>query len=200
MHDPVLFSLTVLAILATPGPTNTLLATSAALAGIRRSLPLIAAELAGYLTAISILHFLLAEMLAQHGWTGSGGGTFYTVFPAVQPQPYSGFYDHAHNDYLQFAIELGLPLTLLLAGWLLWIGWLALQVMRSHDQKLERGLSFAALMALCHMALHSSVDFGLQAPANALLFLTILMLVLICHAQPAKLRRSSAATSTALER
>ncbi len=139
-------------------------------------------------------------LLAQHGWTGSGGGTFYTVFPAVQPQPYSGFYDHAHNDYLQFAIELGLPLTLLLAGWLLWIGWLALQVMRSHEQKLERGLSFAALMALCHMALHSSVDFGLQAPANALLFLTILMLVLICHAQPAKLRRSSAATSTALER
>jgi threonine/homoserine/homoserine lactone efflux protein len=72
MHDPVLFSLTVLAILATPGPTNTLLATSAALAGIRRSLPLIAAELAGYLTAISILHFLLAELLAQHGWIAMG--------------------------------------------------------------------------------------------------------------------------------
>ena len=128
-------------------------------------------------------------LLSEYGWTGTGGGTFYTVFPAMQPQAYSGFYDHAHNDYLQFAIELGVPLTLLLLVWLIWLGYLALQVMRTHDHKLERGLSFAALMALVHMALHSTVDFSLQAPANALLFLTILMLILICHAQPAKLTR-----------
>ncbi len=117
-------------------------------------------------------------LLTQHGWTGSGGGSFYTVFPAVQPQPYNGFYDHAHNDYLQFAIEIGIPLTVLLALWLALIGWRALQLMRRHDDKLTRGLSFAALMVLCHMALHCSVDFNLQAPANALLFLTVLMLVL----------------------
>ncbi len=128
-------------------------------------------------------------LLNEYGWSGSGGGTFYTVFPAMQPQAYSGFYDHAHNDYLQFAIELGVPLTMLLLAWLLWLGYLALQVMRSHDHKLERGLCFGVLMALCHMALHSTVDFSLQAPANALLFLTLLMLVLICHAGPAKLMR-----------
>jgi O-antigen ligase len=130
-------------------------------------------------------------LLGEYGWTGSGGGTFYTLFPAIQPQAYSGFYDHAHNDYLQFAIELGLPLTVLLLAWLFWLGYLALQVMRSHEHKLERGLCFGALMALCHMALHSTVDFSLQSPANALLFLTLLMLVLICHAQPAKLVRRS---------
>lgn len=134
-------------------------------------------------------------LLQQHTWLGTGGGTFYTVFPAQQPQAYSGFYDHAHNDYLQFAIELGAPMTLFLLVWLVWLGYLALQVMRTHDHKLERGLSFAALMALSHMALHSTVDFSLQAPANALLFLTILMLIVICHAQPAKLvrRRSGSA-------
>lgn len=135
-------------------------------------------------------------LLSAHAWTGSGGGTFYTVFPQVQPSAYSGFYDHAHNDYLQFAIELGIPMTSLLLIWLLWLSYLAMQVMRTHDHKLERGLSFAALMAILHMGLHSTVDFSLQAPANALLFLTILMLVLICHAQPAKLsRRRSASVS-----
>lgn len=136
-------------------------------------------------------------LLSEHAWTGSGGGTFYTIFPAVQPKAYSGFYDHAHNDYLQFAIELGIPVSGLLLAWLLWLSYLALQVMRTHDHKLERGLSFAALMALVHMALHSTVDFSLQAPANALLFLTILMLILICHAQPAKLTRRRAGSYSA---
>ncbi len=128
-------------------------------------------------------------LLSQYGMTGSGGGTFYTVFPAVQPKAYSGFYDHAHNDYLQFAIEVGLPITIMLLGWLFWLGYLALLVMRHHEHKLERGLCFAALMAMVHMGLHSTVDFSLQAPANALLFLTILMLILICHAQPLLLSR-----------
>lgn len=125
-------------------------------------------------------------LLSQYQWTGSGGGTFYTVFPAVQPQAYSGFYDHAHNDYLQFAIELGIPLTALLMLWMLAFAVAAFQVMRQHDNKLERGLAFACLMALLHMALHCTVDFNLQAPANALLLLTILMMALWSFAQPAK--------------
>lgn len=66
MQDPLLFSLTVLAVLATPGPTNTLLATSSSLVGVRRSLPLIPAELAGYLIAIGVLHTLLGGLLSAH--------------------------------------------------------------------------------------------------------------------------------------
>ncbi len=125
-------------------------------------------------------------LLAQHGWTGSGGGTFYTVFPAVQPAPYGGFYDHAHNDYLQFAIELGVPMTILLLIWVSTLAWTAFQVMRRHEDKLLRGLCFGALMAFCHMALHSTVDFSLQAPANALLFLTVMAIIVVAGNSPAR--------------
>ncbi|MFO1070517.1 MAG: LysE family transporter [Geminicoccaceae bacterium] len=55
MEDPLLFALAVLAVLGTPGPSNTLLATAGATAGLRRSLPLIAAEMAGYSLAILVL-------------------------------------------------------------------------------------------------------------------------------------------------
>jgi threonine/homoserine/homoserine lactone efflux protein len=48
------FVLTVLALLATPGPTNTLMAASGAQRGIVSSLPLLAGELAGYLIAMTV--------------------------------------------------------------------------------------------------------------------------------------------------
>jgi len=113
-------------------------------------------------------------ILQQYGWQGTGGGSFYTVFPAYQPQVYSGFYDHAHNDYLQFAIEIGIPMTLLLGLMLIWSLWQNLQVMRLSDHKLHRGLAFGCAMATVHMLIHCTVDFNLQAPATAMLFLTTL--------------------------
>lgn len=64
MEDPLLFALAVLAVLATPGPTNTLLATSGAMVGLRRSLPLVPAEAAGYGIAILTLGLVLGPVMA----------------------------------------------------------------------------------------------------------------------------------------
>lgn len=59
------FAFAVLLLLLTPGPTNTLLAVSGAARGLKASLPLIGAELCGYLTAILPLVFLAAPLLAD---------------------------------------------------------------------------------------------------------------------------------------
>lgn len=59
------FALAVLLLLLTPGPTNTLLAVSGATRGLKASLPLIGAELGGYLTTILPLVFLGAPLLAD---------------------------------------------------------------------------------------------------------------------------------------
>jgi threonine/homoserine/homoserine lactone efflux protein len=64
MTDPVLFTLAVLAVLGTPGPTNTLLATGGALVGFRRALRLLAAEAAGYLIAILTLGLVLGPIVS----------------------------------------------------------------------------------------------------------------------------------------
>jgi threonine/homoserine/homoserine lactone efflux protein len=48
------FILAVLALLATPGPTNTLMAAAGAQRGVGRSLPLLAGELCGYAIAITV--------------------------------------------------------------------------------------------------------------------------------------------------
>lgn len=129
-----------------------------------------------------VLHSL--PLLQQHWLTGSGAGSFYTVFPAQQQGVYTGFYDHAHNEYLQFSIELGIPLTLLLGAWQLYALWLCIQTMRTRNTRLYKGVAFGAMMANLHMLLHNTVDFNLQAPANALLFVSILALSHLAYHSP----------------
>jgi threonine/homoserine/homoserine lactone efflux protein len=65
MRDPVLFALTVLLILGTPGPTNTLLATAGGTAGFRRALPLVPAESGGYLISILAIGLAVGPAIAS---------------------------------------------------------------------------------------------------------------------------------------
>lgn len=62
---PVFFALATLAVLAAPGPTNTLLAASGASVGVRGSLRLVPAELGGYLASITVLDVLFGSVIAQ---------------------------------------------------------------------------------------------------------------------------------------
>lgn len=66
LMDPLAFSLAVLALLATPGPTNTLLASSGASVGFSRSLKLIPSEVCGYLVSISALIALFAPLIVRY--------------------------------------------------------------------------------------------------------------------------------------
>ncbi|APG83313.1 LysE family translocator [Sinorhizobium americanum] len=60
------FALAILLLLATPGPTNTLLWLSGAAVGMRRSLPLLLGEVGGYLTVIVPTTVLAAPLISAH--------------------------------------------------------------------------------------------------------------------------------------
>jgi threonine/homoserine/homoserine lactone efflux protein len=65
MEDPILFVSSVIVLLITPGPTNTLLASSAAMTGFRRSLRLLLWELLGYCIAILLIEWLATRLLTS---------------------------------------------------------------------------------------------------------------------------------------
>lgn len=64
MESPLVVLATALAVLAAPGPTNALLATSGAMRGVRRSLVLAPAVAAGYLISVTLLGLALGPAIA----------------------------------------------------------------------------------------------------------------------------------------
>ena len=115
---------------------------------------------------------------------GSGGGTFYTAFPAYQSEPYSGYYDNAHNDYVQFAVELGIPATAALGSVVFYCLWLCIVTMRKRKTALFQGVAFGCAIAIVDMLLHSIVDYSLQAGANSMLFMALLCLAILSNKLP----------------
>ena len=118
-------------------------------------------------------------LLKDFALTGTGMGSFYTIYPKYQSSEVNAFYDHAHNDYLQFAIEAGIPVSALLLIVPLYSFYCAIKAMRKRKNPIMLGLSFGCLMAILGMFIHIWVDFPLQAPANTGLFVIILALSLI---------------------
>ncbi|WP_428820427.1 O-antigen ligase family protein [Microbulbifer sp. MCCC 1A16149] len=115
-------------------------------------------------------------LIEQHPVTGTGAGSFYSSFPSVKGPGINAFYDLAHNDYLQFAIEFGLPATLLLGFAILWSLYHAFMALRTRRDNLMQGLAFATFMGIVAELIMLTTDFHLQAPATAMYFLMILAL------------------------
>ena len=117
--------------------------------------------------------------------TGTGMASFYTVFPGYE-QSYLGFYDYAHNDYIQFAVEAGIPATLLLGFVVLYSLVKCVKTVHHRHSRTMKGIALGAIMAMLGMLIHISTDFNLQPMANALTFIFILFLANATAVIPAK--------------
>lgn len=119
------------------------------------------------------------ELIRDYPLFGAGPGSWYITFPKYRGPDVVSFYDYAHNDYVQFAAESGIIGLSLLGGIVAWSLAAALLAQYRRRDPLMRGLSFASIMGVTAILIHSSVDFNLQIPANALLFMVLLALAWI---------------------
>jgi O-antigen ligase len=100
-------------------------------------------------------------LISQHPWLGVGFGEFnfawtLTPFPQRHPQ----FFDHTHNLPLQLAVELGVPLALLVLGLLSWGLWQAFD--RTRRIEGPDGAAYrACFVMVLLMALHSQLEYPL---------------------------------------
>ena len=121
-----------------------------------------------------IVYQATMDAIATVPWTGTGYGTYRDVFAAYRPENLSSlfYWDKAHDDYLENALELGLPAAVALN---LCIALLALDALRGlWRRRRNRHFPAIAVAATVLVGLHSLVDFSLQMPAIAVLYSFIL--------------------------
>ena len=115
-----------------------------------------------------------ARLIGGHPLFGSGLGTFPVAFTAVQRTFLGKFVNHAHNDYLELANDVGIPGATLLFGS---IGVVVARLARTTlygEGSFERTAALACVASIGAILLHSLTDFNLYIPANALVLSTIL--------------------------
>jgi O-antigen ligase len=113
-------------------------------------------------------------LIEDHPWLGTGLGTFSIAYPSVQTAFAGRFVSHAHNDYLEFASELGIPGTLLLFGAVFYLLLQSAGSFRRNENGFGRAVALGCFGSLLGILLHSLTDFNLHIPANALVFAVVL--------------------------
>ena len=129
------------------------------------------------------------SMLKDHWLTGVGVGSFALLSPVfLKGFPAHILYDRVHNEYLELAIELGIPMAILLFGWMfagmsrLLFGLLSWQ--KHQEISLERRvIGGAAFCGVVGFLVHGLADFGWRLPANLVYCMTLLA-ICACSLQP----------------
>lgn len=128
-------------------------------------------------TRISIWRDTL-KLIRHHPWLGTGFGTFPIAFTAVQTTFLGEFVNHAHNDYLELASDLGIPVAAGLTATLVWILVRAVRAFRAASRNMDKFFALGCVGGIGAILLHSLVDFNLYIPANALVFASLLGLAM----------------------
>lgn len=127
-----------------------------------------------------------AELIAQHGdpsrlatwrdtlriipdfaWTGSGLGTFAFAFRRSESYLPLKTIDHAHSDYLELLVELGLPGAAFLLASVAFVFVHALWKLPTIPDARTRCMAFGCLLGAAGIFLHAIADFPLHIPAVA---------------------------------
>ena len=111
---------------------------------------------------------LTTEGIEDNPLAGFGYGTYADSFRLYRSERLEGFFDKAHNTYLENLFELGWPAALALFACVAWTGILCFRGLRTRGR--DWVYPATGLAATVLVASHALVDFSLQIPATALTY------------------------------
>lgn len=119
-----------------------------------------------------LVYDILSKANVENRWLGVGYGSFYRSFRLYRDETILGYFDMAHNTYLENIFELGLLQASALFIAIFWTALICLRgvwVRRKHWIYPAIGFSASLLVGA-----HALVDFSLQIPAVAFTYALIM--------------------------
>ena len=115
-----------------------------------------------------------ARIIQDFPWTGTGWNTYGIAMLRYQTLQDGSQYIEAHNDYVQVASEGGLLVTIPIAiTLLLFIREVRRRFQEGDDHARTYWLRVGAVTGLCAIAAQATLDFTLQMPGAAVLFVVL---------------------------
>ncbi|MBS0526213.1 MAG: O-antigen ligase family protein [Proteobacteria bacterium] len=115
---------------------------------------------------------LTAGAVALQPWSGWGLDSFYRLYTVLQPPGVALIFDKAHNSYLETALDVGIPMAVLIVAGMVAIAGRSLRGLS--ERRRDWHFSASAVAATILLGLHSLVDFGIQIPAVALTYAAVM--------------------------
>jgi O-antigen ligase len=113
-------------------------------------------------------------LIGQYPFTGVGLGDFGVAFQRFQTSWVTNLVDHAHNDYVEFAVETGLVGAVLLFLPILYLLGKMIVSFLKDSRRYRPAILLGCIGSTLAILLHSITDFNLQIPSNALVFSIVL--------------------------
>jgi O-antigen ligase len=133
-------------------------------------------------------------LIREYPLAGIGLGDFDIGFRRFQTSWVTFFVDHAHNDYVEFAVETGLVgAALLFLPMLYLLGKMIVSFLKD-SRRYRPAILLGCIGSTLAILLHSITDFNLQVTSNALLLSVVLGIgYKAAHLEPADERRQQPA-------
>ncbi len=133
-------------------------------------------DLSGDVRSRGALYRQIFAMIGERPWLGVGLDAFPVAFELVHQPPVSSAvsWEKAHSSYLTLWSEMGVLAGSLAMFAVAGAGWQLAGLVRRQRQACA--MATGALGVIVLGALHATVDFSLEIPANTMLFLTVVAL------------------------
>lgn len=119
----------------------------------------------------------VAEHYSSYLLTGVGPGAYEVFFVNYRELGQVSFFDHAHNDYIEFLIEYGVLSIVLLVIVLLFLYKIFIFNFKTKSS-FYRVLGIGVISCVIYMLLHGTMDFNARIPAN---IVTIILAISVIY-------------------
>lgn len=109
-------------------------------------------------------------------FSGVGPGAYQVFFVNHRLLEQTSYFDHAHNDYIEFLIEYGIFSIILLVLLLVFLYRIFIFIFKTNSS-FYKYLGICIISCMIYMLLHGNMDFNARIPANVVTIIVVISII-----------------------